>query len=125
MPTLSIEQIKDVVLRVLHAKGASVEEATVVARELAEANLVGHDSHGIIRLKQYVEFIETGHVKPDAAAFEQVTHYYDCIPGDVFFIDDNPLNTAAACRYGMRATTCQGLQAVRAALQDAGILAMR
>ena len=65
---------------------------------------------------------ETGHVKPDPAAFEQVTRHYGCKPDAVFFIDDNPLNTDAACRFGMQATTCQGLQSVRAGLRDAGIL---
>ncbi|HEX3149931.1 MAG TPA: Ldh family oxidoreductase [Gemmataceae bacterium] len=40
-------------------------EATVVARSLVSANLCGHDSHGVIRIPQYVGFVRDGKLKPN------------------------------------------------------------
>ncbi|MCH2590757.1 MAG: Ldh family oxidoreductase [Planctomycetales bacterium] len=58
MPTFRAEQLGTVAKRVLEGAGASEQEASVVARELQGANLVGHDSHGVMRLMQYVDYIE-------------------------------------------------------------------
>jgi uncharacterized oxidoreductase len=38
----------------------SPEEALVVARSLVESNLRGHDSHGVIRIPQYLDFLRKG-----------------------------------------------------------------
>lgn len=38
----------------------------MVARSLVEANIAGHDSHGVLRLTSYVEFAESGEVDPAA-----------------------------------------------------------
>lgn len=66
MPTFTAEQLQTIAVRVLQGAGAAAEEAQTVANELAGANLVGHDSHGVMRLKQYVDYIEQGHIKPGA-----------------------------------------------------------
>src|SRR5947209_471005 len=42
------------------------EEANRVARSLVDANLCGHDSHGLIRILQYVDAIRDGRSKPGA-----------------------------------------------------------
>lgn len=64
MPTLNATQITDISCRLLEGAGVSHAEALVVATELCDANLVGHDSHGIMRVMQYVQMIEEGFVKP-------------------------------------------------------------
>jgi LDH2 family malate/lactate/ureidoglycolate dehydrogenase len=51
---------------ILVATGTSPERAEVVARSLVEANIAGHDSHGVLRLMSYVEFAEGGAVQPTA-----------------------------------------------------------
>jgi uncharacterized oxidoreductase len=51
---------------ILVAMGTSPERADVVALSLVEANLAGHDSHGVLRLTSYAEFAERGEVKPSA-----------------------------------------------------------
>jgi len=66
MPTFNTDQLEEISRRILQGAGASAEEAQIVATELAGANLVGHDSHGIMRLKQYVDYIEQGYIKPGA-----------------------------------------------------------
>ena len=44
----------------LVAAGVPQEEADVVAASLVGANLRGHDSHGVMRIPQYVDFVERG-----------------------------------------------------------------
>ncbi len=52
--------------QVMVAAGAPAEHATIVADHLAGANLVGHDSHGVHRLEEYVNAIQDGRVDPAA-----------------------------------------------------------
>jgi LDH2 family malate/lactate/ureidoglycolate dehydrogenase len=59
---------------ILVASGTAPEHAEVVARSLVEANVAGHDSHGVLRLMSYVEFVQRGDVQPSAepaVAFER------------------------------------------------------
>lgn len=66
MPILTAQQLRDVVYEILVAAGATVDTADTVAVHLADANLTGHDSHGLIRIPDYVERIEEGRVDPQA-----------------------------------------------------------
>ena len=63
MPSFSPQQIHGIASRILQAAGVTPAEAEIVASELADANSMGHDSHGVIRLKQYVDALGTGNVK--------------------------------------------------------------
>jgi LDH2 family malate/lactate/ureidoglycolate dehydrogenase len=54
--------------RALNALGAPAGTAGQVARSLVLSNLVGHDSHGVIRLAQYAAWIADGQIRPAAAA---------------------------------------------------------
>jgi uncharacterized oxidoreductase len=47
---------------VFAALGSRPEERHRVARYLVEANLVGHDSHGVIRVPAYVDWVRAGKV---------------------------------------------------------------
>ena len=66
MPRLTGDQIRDIAFHVLRAAGASGNNARVVADHLANANLAGHDSHGFIRITQYVEDIRNGTIDAKA-----------------------------------------------------------
>jgi LDH2 family malate/lactate/ureidoglycolate dehydrogenase len=61
-------QLAEVATRVLCALGAPAPTAATVAESLAESNLVGHDSHGIVRLMQYSGWIRQGQIRPDGVA---------------------------------------------------------
>ena len=63
-PTFAPGYLEDLTARVLVGLGATEPEAEVVASSLVLSNLVGHDSHGVIRLLQYSRFIEAGQVRP-------------------------------------------------------------
>ncbi len=64
MPTFNADQLYEIAFRVLRGAGVSENEAEIVATELKDANLVGHDSHGIMRLMQYADYVEQGYIKP-------------------------------------------------------------
>ncbi len=66
MPRLTRQEITDTSTRILVAAGASESNARVVGDHLADANMTGHDSHGLIRLPQYVGDIKGGHRQPRA-----------------------------------------------------------
>ena len=55
-------ELRRFVAAVFAAAGCSAEEAERVAQHLVEANLVGHDSHGVIRVPSYVEWLGAGKV---------------------------------------------------------------
>jgi uncharacterized oxidoreductase len=46
--------------RVFAAAGGSAAEAEAIARNLVEANLAGHDSHGVIRTQRYLHWESQG-----------------------------------------------------------------
>ena len=64
MPVFSIEHLRQVGAAIFAAAGAPPAAADVVAKLLADANAVGHDSHGVIRIPQYISTIEKGEIVP-------------------------------------------------------------
>lgn len=65
---ISAEKLTQFARQFLQHAGSSVEEATIVATHLIEANLKGHDSHGIGMLTQYTKSIKNGFLKPNTPA---------------------------------------------------------
>ncbi|HET9904841.1 MAG TPA: malate/lactate/ureidoglycolate dehydrogenase [Xanthobacteraceae bacterium] len=57
--------LQDFVGQVFTAAGCSAQESARVAASLVKANLVGHDSHGVVRVPRYVQGKLDGKVKPD------------------------------------------------------------
>jgi hydroxycarboxylate dehydrogenase B len=49
---------------IFRAAGCQSPEAECIATHLVEANLVGHDSHGVIRVLHYVRWLREGKVLP-------------------------------------------------------------
>ena len=66
MPILTKHQVVRITDVMLQAGGASAGHAGIVADHLAQANLAGYDSHGFIRIPQYLKEIEKGVVDPKA-----------------------------------------------------------
>jgi uncharacterized oxidoreductase len=60
MPTIIGSKLTGFAADLLAAVGVSRDEAAIVATSLVGADLRGHDSHGVMRLPQYVDFIERG-----------------------------------------------------------------
>ena len=67
MPSFDADTLKNFGAKLLVAAGASEAEAETVAKYCVNANLVGHDSHGIILILSYVQRIKVGHIVPGAS----------------------------------------------------------
>ena len=59
-PTVAAAELSRIGTEIFQAAGSSPEEARLVADHLVEANLVGHGSHGVIRIKKYVDWAQAG-----------------------------------------------------------------
>jgi uncharacterized oxidoreductase len=63
MRTISAVKLVQLVAAIMQGAGCAAQEATTVARRLVDSNLVGHDSHGVIRVGKYLEWMHDGWVK--------------------------------------------------------------
>ena len=66
MLNYSADRLRAVGRAIFEAAGAPPATAARVADSLVEANLTGHDSHGILRIAQYVGEIRAGYLDPAA-----------------------------------------------------------
>lgn len=66
MPTVDPSDLRVLAANIFRAFGASEAGAQRVAESLVEANLVGHDSHGVMRIKEYVDAIRQKRIAPNA-----------------------------------------------------------
>lgn len=64
MKTLSPNALKKLVADVFVRAGCGSDEATEVGDHLVEANLAGHDSHGVIRVPIYLDWMQQQKVIP-------------------------------------------------------------
>ena len=66
MPNVKAEKLEQITHHLFCAAGTPEENARIVARHLVESNLTGHDSHGFIRVIQYLRQIKEGWILPAA-----------------------------------------------------------
>jgi uncharacterized oxidoreductase len=64
MPTLDPCRLETTGARIFAAMGAPEGDAAWIATSLVRANLRGHDSHGVIRIPQYWQWVKKGEVNP-------------------------------------------------------------
>src|ERR1700752_1376162 len=64
MPIVQADRLTRIGAALLKAAGASDEEAHAVASGCVNANLAGHDSHGIIAVPTYIDRVKAGHIVP-------------------------------------------------------------
>src|SRR5262245_23073615 len=62
---ISHDRLKHLVSKIFAAAGCKQDEADRIGHYLTEANLVGHDSHGVIRVPYYIEWLRAGKVVPN------------------------------------------------------------
>jgi uncharacterized oxidoreductase len=72
MPLLQSSTLINFVTRIFAAAGAPDDIAELVATSLVGSDLVGHDSHGSVRVRQYLDAIRRGDLKP--AARPKIVH---------------------------------------------------
>lgn len=66
MPTCSAAALTEFASAVIRATGADDDIADEVGRHLVRSNLSGHDSHGVLRLQQYVAQVDKAQIVPSA-----------------------------------------------------------
>ena len=66
MPDIAAETLHRFACELLEAASAAPESARTVADSLLDANLAGHDSHGVLRLPGYLAGVRNQHVLPAA-----------------------------------------------------------
>lgn len=66
MPTFTADELRALSQEILEGVGTPPDGARTVSAALVEANLVGHDSHGVIRLMSYIDFVRNHQVIPSA-----------------------------------------------------------
>ncbi len=103
MPHFTTAELVKTAADIFTAAGASAENAQSVAGLLAEANSTGHDSHGLIRIPQYLSAVEKGEVVTDA---------------QVEILEENKLTVIVDGHWGFGQVTMS--RAVEVGLQKAG-----
>jgi len=83
MPTFTAEYLKSASRKIFIAAGARPDDARITADALVDANLAGHDSHGIMRIPSYIRWMESGNINV-AAEFRIVseTDAFAVVDGD-------------------------------------------
>jgi uncharacterized oxidoreductase len=67
VPTFAAAPLTRFAQSLFEAGGVPADEAAIVAGSLVDANLCGHDSHGLIRIPQYLKAVVDGLLRPGAA----------------------------------------------------------
>lgn len=57
---IAAKPLRRLVARIFEAAGGGAEEAEAIAGNLVDANLAGHDSHGVIRTERYLVWLSRG-----------------------------------------------------------------
>src|SRR5918911_2287542 len=66
MPRVAADRLRRIAEELLVGAGRALEEGGIVARHSIDANLAGHDSHGIIQIPTYIDRVKVGHILPGA-----------------------------------------------------------
>src|SRR5947208_14125261 len=66
MPKIAADRLEEIGRALFVAAGTPEAEAALVMRHIVGANLVGHDSHGVIQIPTYIDRIKAGHIVPGA-----------------------------------------------------------
>jgi uncharacterized oxidoreductase len=65
MPTVNADRLIDFVTSIFAQLGCSSAESSRIGRYLVNANLTGHDSHGVARVPRYASWKRDGHLLAD------------------------------------------------------------
>ncbi len=67
MQIIAAPKLVRMVAAIMEGGGSNAAEALTIAERLVDSNLVGHDSHGVVRVGKYLEWSREGWLKPNAA----------------------------------------------------------
>ncbi len=67
MKTYPADRLVTLIAAIMRGGGSGDDEANAIARRLVDSNLVGHESHGVIRVRTYLKWVQDGWLKPNTA----------------------------------------------------------
>ncbi|MCU0985277.1 MAG: malate/lactate/ureidoglycolate dehydrogenase [Acetobacteraceae bacterium] len=115
---IHVGPLKSFVAAIFAKAGTSEAEAARIAGYLVEANLVGHDSHGVVRVPRYIQWLKEGKVLADVTPEVVVdTPVLAVVDGKFGF---GQTVTPIAVQLGIDKAKAMGLSAV--ALKNSGHL---
>lgn len=105
---ISPERLRALTEGLVAALGTPADLAQIVAEGLVEANLAGHDSHGVLRLPWYARQIRDGRIRPAArpellsvsGATARVDGHLGWGPPAAWLATEAALDRARACGVG-------------------------
>lgn len=100
---VEVRRLQDFVAAIFVAAGCAAEEGEAVAAGLVDANLAGHDSHGVARVPRYLDWLRAGEVEAGRG---------------VSVVSDSGALAVLDGHFGFGATV--GRQAVRFGMDKAG-----
>ena len=116
MPSIPVPALEAICAETFERVGSSRDEALRVARSLIGANLAGHDSHGVVRVPRYVDWVKSGDIVPNQTVATLVdTPALAVVDGRYGF---GQTVAPQAVRIGVAKAQAAGLAAV--SLRDAG-----
>src|SRR5689334_6992225 len=65
MPIIAVNKLKALSVNIFEAAGVRADVAERVSSHLVESNLSGMDSHGVMRLASYIQWVKEGMVATD------------------------------------------------------------
>lgn len=110
MPSVPSDDLAAVVSGIFKFRGTPGPIARRVARSLVEANLCGHDSHGVMRVPRYLDYMEQGRVVPAAVpVVRRQSGATALVDGAWGF---GQIGARFACRMAMELASIQGMATV-------------
>lgn len=65
MQLFNHNHLRDFVEKIFHAAGSIEKEPRLISDQLVDANLVGHDSHGVGLVRFYIDWMNKGIIRPN------------------------------------------------------------
>ena len=59
---IKVNPLNKLIIEIFYKAGCNKKEAKDISNYLIEANLTGHDSHGVIRTPRYIDMINDGNI---------------------------------------------------------------
>ena len=70
--------------------------------------------------KAFLSF-EIGYCKPDPRTYQMVIDYFEVLPDQIFFVDDNPKNVEAARQAGIISEVFTTPESLKNSLRELGV----
>ncbi|MBW1710698.1 MAG: Ldh family oxidoreductase [Deltaproteobacteria bacterium] len=98
----SPERLRQAITELCLASGSPQEEADLLTGRLIKADLVGHPSHGIIRIPMYLGMIRIDLIKPGAVPSLSIDH------GSIVVVDGNGAYGQVGAEHAMKVAIERG-----------------